>query len=179
MTDKLGLTRDRLTTKKTASITLNAGGTRYTFQVPVGEIGRVHAADPGLVADLGRIVTPAACCTGPWTAWAARATPRSTGSSPRRWCVRATWRRCARSSPTAAAPAATSPSAPGGTSLSGQAVSDDILVELAPFWTAARVLDGGRRDLVAAGSGGRPPEPMLWRPSPRASAPTPRPSTRP
>jgi len=33
----------------------------------------------------------------------------------------------------------------GGTSLSGQAVSDDILVELAPFWTAARVLDGGRR----------------------------------
>ncbi|HEY6548085.1 MAG TPA: hypothetical protein VI589_09270 [Vicinamibacteria bacterium] len=37
VTDKLGLTRDRLTTKKTASITLNAGGTRYTFQVPVNE----------------------------------------------------------------------------------------------------------------------------------------------
>jgi hypothetical protein len=37
VTDKLGLTRDRLTTKKTATITLNAGGTRYTFQVPVGE----------------------------------------------------------------------------------------------------------------------------------------------
>lgn len=36
-TDKLGLTRDRLTVKKTATITLNAGGTRYTFQVPVGE----------------------------------------------------------------------------------------------------------------------------------------------
>ena len=36
-TDKLGLTRDRLTAKKTATITLNAGGTRYTFQVPVGE----------------------------------------------------------------------------------------------------------------------------------------------
>ena len=33
----------------------------------------------------------------------------------------------------------------GGTSLSGQAVSDDILVELAPFWGRAQVLDGGQR----------------------------------
>src|SRR6185295_15984355 len=33
----------------------------------------------------------------------------------------------------------------GGTSLSGQAVTDDILVELAPFWNSARVLDGGQR----------------------------------
>ena len=32
-----------------------------------------------------------------------------------------------------------------GTSLSGQAVTDDILVELAPFWRAYRVLDGGAR----------------------------------
>jgi D-lactate dehydrogenase len=32
-----------------------------------------------------------------------------------------------------------------GTSLSGQAVSDDILVELGPFWKQSRVLDGGRR----------------------------------
>jgi D-lactate dehydrogenase len=32
-----------------------------------------------------------------------------------------------------------------GTSLSGQAVSDDLLVELAPYWKKARVLDGGRR----------------------------------
>jgi D-lactate dehydrogenase len=32
-----------------------------------------------------------------------------------------------------------------GTSLSGQAVTDDILVELAPLWKAYRVLDGGRR----------------------------------
>ncbi len=37
VTDKLGLTRDRITTKKTATVTLNAGGTRYTFQVPVGD----------------------------------------------------------------------------------------------------------------------------------------------
>jgi hypothetical protein len=37
VTDKMGLTRDRLTTKKAATITLNAGGTRYTFQVAVGE----------------------------------------------------------------------------------------------------------------------------------------------
>ena len=32
-----------------------------------------------------------------------------------------------------------------GTSLSGQAVTDDILVELAPLWSASRVLDGGSR----------------------------------
>jgi D-lactate dehydrogenase len=32
-----------------------------------------------------------------------------------------------------------------GTSLSGQAVSDDLLVELGPHWKAARVLDGGQR----------------------------------
>src|SRR5262245_62417753 len=31
-----------------------------------------------------------------------------------------------------------------GTSLSGQAVTDGILVELGPFWKASRVLDGGR-----------------------------------
>jgi len=32
-----------------------------------------------------------------------------------------------------------------GTSLSGQAVTDDILVELAPFWKGVRVLEGGAR----------------------------------
>jgi D-lactate dehydrogenase len=32
-----------------------------------------------------------------------------------------------------------------GTSLSGQAITDDILVELAPHWRAFRVLDGGLR----------------------------------
>jgi len=37
VTDGSGMTRDRLTTRKTASITLNAGGTRYRFQVPVAE----------------------------------------------------------------------------------------------------------------------------------------------
>ncbi len=37
VTDSQGMTRDRLTTKTTATITLNAGGTRYRFQVPVGE----------------------------------------------------------------------------------------------------------------------------------------------
>lgn len=34
-TDRMGMTRDRLTAKKTAEITLNAGGTRYRFNVPV------------------------------------------------------------------------------------------------------------------------------------------------
>jgi hypothetical protein len=37
VTDASGMTRDRLTTKRTATITLNAGGTRYRFQVPVAE----------------------------------------------------------------------------------------------------------------------------------------------
>jgi hypothetical protein len=37
VTDRQGMTRDRLTTKTTATITLNAGGTRYRFQVPVGQ----------------------------------------------------------------------------------------------------------------------------------------------
>jgi hypothetical protein len=37
VTDQQGMTRDRLTTRTTATVTLNAGGTRYRFQVPVGE----------------------------------------------------------------------------------------------------------------------------------------------
>lgn len=35
VTDSRGMTRDRLTAHKTAQITLNAGGTRYRFDVPV------------------------------------------------------------------------------------------------------------------------------------------------
>jgi hypothetical protein len=37
VTDAQGMTRDRLTTRRTAVVTLNAGGTRYRFQVPVAE----------------------------------------------------------------------------------------------------------------------------------------------
>jgi hypothetical protein len=37
VTDAQGMTRDRLTTRKTAVITLNAGGTRYRFRVPVAD----------------------------------------------------------------------------------------------------------------------------------------------
>ncbi len=36
-TNARGMTRDRLSTRKTAVITLNAGGTRYRFRVPVGD----------------------------------------------------------------------------------------------------------------------------------------------
>jgi hypothetical protein len=36
-TDAQGMTRDRLATRRTSIITLNAGGTRYRFQVNVGE----------------------------------------------------------------------------------------------------------------------------------------------
>jgi hypothetical protein len=37
VTDEAGRTRDRLTTRRSAYITLNAGGTVYRFRVPVGE----------------------------------------------------------------------------------------------------------------------------------------------
>ncbi len=37
VTDAQGLTRDRLTTRKTTTITLNAGGTRYSFHVNVND----------------------------------------------------------------------------------------------------------------------------------------------
>jgi hypothetical protein len=36
-TDRRGMTRDRLTTTKTSVVTLNAGGKRYRFRVPVAE----------------------------------------------------------------------------------------------------------------------------------------------
>ena len=36
VTDAQGMTRDRLTTRKPSIVTLNAGGTRYRFQVTVG-----------------------------------------------------------------------------------------------------------------------------------------------
>lgn len=39
VTDARGMTRDRVTAHKTAVITLNAGGTRYRFRVPVAETG--------------------------------------------------------------------------------------------------------------------------------------------
>ena len=35
LTDARGTTRDRLTAKRAARITLNAGGTRYSFRVPL------------------------------------------------------------------------------------------------------------------------------------------------
>jgi hypothetical protein len=35
VTDTRGMTRDRLTTRQTSTITLNAGGTRYRFRIPV------------------------------------------------------------------------------------------------------------------------------------------------
>jgi len=38
VTDAAGRTRDRLSALETATITLNAGGTMYRFQVPVGPV---------------------------------------------------------------------------------------------------------------------------------------------
>ncbi len=41
-----------------------------------------------------------------------------------------------------------------GTSLSGQAVTDDLLIELAPHWHASRIEDGGRRVVAQPGAVG-------------------------
>jgi hypothetical protein len=40
VTDAQGMTRDRLTSRETTVVTLNAGGTRYRFHVPVAEAPR-------------------------------------------------------------------------------------------------------------------------------------------
>ena len=40
VTDSQGMTRDRLTAREAATITLNAGGTRYRFLIPVAESPR-------------------------------------------------------------------------------------------------------------------------------------------
>jgi hypothetical protein len=37
VTDNRGMTRDRLTTRRSARVVLNAGGTRYRFDVRVGD----------------------------------------------------------------------------------------------------------------------------------------------
>jgi hypothetical protein len=37
VTDNRGMTRDRLTTRHSARVTLNAGGTRYSFNIRVGD----------------------------------------------------------------------------------------------------------------------------------------------
>ena len=37
VTDSQGMTRDRLTAQEGATIILNAGGTRYRFQIPLAE----------------------------------------------------------------------------------------------------------------------------------------------
>ena len=47
VTDAQGMTRDRLTTHTSVIVTLNAGGTRYRFRVPVGEPGGEPVGEPG------------------------------------------------------------------------------------------------------------------------------------
>jgi hypothetical protein len=44
VTDGRGMTRDRLTTRRSARVVLNAGGTRYRFEVRVGD--SVEATPP-------------------------------------------------------------------------------------------------------------------------------------
>ena len=44
VTDSQGMTRDRLTAQESATIILNAGGTRYRFQVPLA--GTEPASEP-------------------------------------------------------------------------------------------------------------------------------------
>jgi hypothetical protein len=37
VTDSAGMTRDRLTAREAATVVLNAGGTRYQFQIPLAD----------------------------------------------------------------------------------------------------------------------------------------------
>jgi D-lactate dehydrogenase len=105
----------------------------------------MQASDPGLVSDLGRIVTPTRVLhrsldrlarSGDASIYRmipqAIVRPRDLGevSALLDYCRRAGRHLTFRAA---------------GTSLSGQAVTDDVLVELASFWSGARVLDGGRR----------------------------------
>ena len=53
VTDAQGMTRDRLTTRHAATLTLNAGGTRVSFEVKVGQA--LAQADPQAQAESGAI----------------------------------------------------------------------------------------------------------------------------
>jgi hypothetical protein len=61
VTDGRGMTRDRLTTRRSARVVLNAGGTRYRFDVRVGD--SVEATPP--VRRLSHMTRPAAPIGGP------------------------------------------------------------------------------------------------------------------
>ncbi|HEY5908589.1 MAG TPA: FAD-binding oxidoreductase, partial [Vicinamibacteria bacterium] len=106
---------------------------------------RLSRVDPGLVADLGRILAPGRVLhraidrlgrSGDASIYRlipqAIVRPRDLGevSDLLNYCRRAGRHLTFRTA---------------GTSLSGQAVSDDILVELAPHWNGVSVLDDGRR----------------------------------
>jgi hypothetical protein len=47
VTDGRGMTRDRLTTRRSARVVLNAGGTRYRFDVRVGDSVEATPPAPG------------------------------------------------------------------------------------------------------------------------------------
>jgi len=105
----------------------------------------MRPADPGVVGDLVRILSPDRVLSRPIDRISrsaegsiyrlvpeAIARPRGTGEVRE---ILAWARRRGRHVTFRAA----------GTSLSGQAISDDVLVEIAPFFRGARVLDGGAR----------------------------------
>ena len=56
ITDGRGMTRDRLSTRRSARVVLNAGGTRYRFDVRVGD--SVDATPPGLATARGTKAGP-------------------------------------------------------------------------------------------------------------------------
>ncbi len=105
----------------------------------------MRAADPGLVRDLGRLVSPERVLSRVIDRLA-----RSSDASIYRLVPEAVVRprdlgelRALLGYALARGRHLTFRAA--GTSLSGQAVSDDLLVELGPHWRGFRVLDGGRR----------------------------------
>ena len=173
-----GMTRDRLTARKTTTITLNAGGTRYRFQVPVAELSAVSrpgaARDrPRVVEDLERILAPERVLTRPIDRLGRSADASIYRLIPRRSCARAASPRSAQLFAWARQKRRHLTFRTAGTSLSGQAVSDDVLVELAPFFRQRARARRRRADLVAAGRRGRPPEPAAGAPPAQRIGPDP------
>ena len=180
-TDASGMTRDRLTTRKTAVVTLNAGGTLYRFEVPGGgeSAAGVRPPTPTVVFDLEQILSPDA------RPLAGDRPPRPLGrrldlpARPRgRRAAARTSARCRALFAWARRRGRHLTFRAAGTSLSGQAVSDDVLVEIGPFFRAARCRRRRAR-LDAAGRRRRPPQPPARRRTGRASARTRRRSTPP
>ena len=170
VTDAQGMTRDRLTTRSLGRHHPQRG--RYPLSLPgAGGRGPLASGDRMRPADPGVVTRPRADPL-------ARPRPLPPDRPPRPLRRRLDLPPRPRGDRAAAQPGRGRASLLGwatrrgrhltfraaGTSLSGQAVSDDVLVEIGPFLRGARVLDDGARIWTPARGDRRPPEPPPGRP---------------